>query len=81
MSGTPARRRSTAVVAVALAFGVTLFAGAAPASAAVKVGKGSTPITTGVTLNGVTLNGVTLNGVTLNGVTLNGESQNGVTLN
>ena len=53
--------RRTAV-ALVLALGVPLVAGAAPASAAPK--PKAPVVTTGVTLNGVTLNGVTLNGVT-----------------
>ena len=65
MSRTPARR-STAVLAVALAFGVSLVAGAAPASAAVKISKDGTAVVYGGTLNGGTLNGGTLNGGTLN---------------
>ncbi len=65
MSVTSARRTRTAVLAAALAFGVTLVAGVAPASAAVTSKDGST-VVSGGTLNGGTLNGGTLNGGTLN---------------
>ena len=81
MKRTSARRTATAVLAAGLAFGVTVVAGVAPASAAVKTSKGGTTITTGGTLNGGTLNGGTLNGGTLNGGTLNGGTLNGGTLN
>ena len=75
MSRTPFRRTATAVLAAGLAFGVTLVAGVAPASAAPKVKS------TAVVVDGATLNGVTLNGVTLNGGTLDGATLTGVTLN
>ncbi len=77
MSSTFARRSCTAV----LALGLALVAGAAPASAAVKITKDGTAVVYGGTLNGGTLNGGTLNGGTLNGGTLNGGTLNGGTLN
>jgi uncharacterized membrane protein len=84
MSRTPVRRTATAVLAAGLAFGVTLVAGVAPASAAPKVKSGTTTtvgVVDGATLNGATLNGATLNGATLNGGSLDGATLNGVTLN
>jgi hypothetical protein len=84
MTCTAARRTGTAVLAAGLAFGVTLVAGVAPASAAAK---SKTPVVVdggtlnGGTLNGGTLNGGTLNGGTLDGGTLNGGSLDGGTLN
>ena len=81
MSHTPVRRTATAVLAAGLVFGVTLVAGVAPASAAVKISKTGTAVVYGGTLNGGTLNGGTLNGGTLNGGTLNGGTLNGGTLN
>ena len=74
MSSTSARRTATAILAAGLAVGVT-FAGAAPASAAVKT---KAPV---IVLDGGTLNGGALNGGTLNGGTLNGGTLNGGTLN
>ena len=71
MSRTPVRRTATAVLAAGLAVGVTLVAGVAPASAAVKTTKGVVAVVTDGTLDGGTLNGGTLNGGTLNGGTLN----------
>lgn len=81
MSRTPVRRTATAVLAAGLAFGVTLVAGVAPASAAPKVKGGTAVVVDGATLNGATLNGATLNGATLNGATLNGGTLDGATLN
>ena len=76
MTSTSARRTATAVLAAGLVFGVTLVAGVAPASAAVKVKGGTAVVVDGATLNGATLNGATLNGATLNGATLNGVTLN-----
>ena len=71
MSRTPVRRACTAVLAAGLALGVTLVAGVAPASAAVKTKTPAVVVDSGTT-NGGTLYGGTLYGGTLYGGTLYG---------
>ena len=73
MSRTSARRSCTLV----LALGLTLLAGAAPASAAVKVSKDGTAVVVGGTLTGGTLHGGTLHGGTLHGGTLHSGTVDG----
>ena len=65
MTGTSVSRISAAVVAVSLAFGVTLVAAVAPASAAPRTTSGTVVVVDGGTLYGGSLNGGTLHGGTL----------------